>query len=503
MRIVVVEDEPKTRNGIVKIIEKYTEHEIVAEESDGVTGLEKVLLLKPDAVITDINMPRMDGLTMINQIREAGLFVAAIVLTGYSEFEYAQRAVSLSVIEYLLKPLNVEDIIEVLNTVEKKLSKNKMETVTAEQLLFSILTGDETKQELVQRQFDEKIRHQSEQVISMFLIQSESILEETTKQMAAVMQDKLNAICLTGYYIFKLPYEKRILVMILDGQNVHYLKEIFKIQIIKELKKTGEYLISYEEIRNISMLKDKIKQMQEYFSYAFVLPDHCIIDTEVIAKLSFEKLEYPEYLENAMRRDIKNGNKEGIRRNADKFEKAVIFSKDEPKSIKNHTVRFLMAILDTASNLLENRDIEALYHYLLNDMMKANIKEIFLNNYWKMIHMVADEKKEAALTENGMILNVIEFIRQNYDKDISLSDAADLVGITPEYLSKLFSKEMGINFSTFLGEFRVSIAKKLLAAGNYKIYEVAEMVGYKDTKYFNKVFRSIMGVSPSDYRKVF
>lgn len=116
--------------------------------------------------------------------------------------------------------------------------------------------------------------------------------------------------------------------------------------------------------------------------------------------------------------------------------------------------------------------------------------------------MIADEKKEDNLTENGMILNVIEFIRQNYDKEISLSDAADLVGITPEYLSKLFSKEMGINFSTFLVEFRVSIAKRLLANENHKIYEVAEMVGYKDTKYFNKVFRSIMGVSPSDYRKV-
>jgi len=120
-----------------------------------------------------------------------------------------------------------------------------------------------------------------------------------------------------------------------------------------------------------------------------------------------------------------------------------------------------------------------------------------------VIDMLADDREKDALTGNGMILNVIEFIRQNYDKDVSLSDAADLVGITPEYLSKLFTREMGINFCTFLGEFRVSIAKKLLATGNYKIHEVAEMVGYKDTKYFNKVFRSIMGVSPSDYRKVF
>ena len=503
MRVVIVEDEPNTRNGIIKIIEKYTPHEVVAGEIDGEAGLEAVLRLRPDVVITDINMPKMDGLTMVNKIREAGAATAAIVLTGYSEFEYAQRAIQLSVIEYLLKPLNVEDIIEVLGTVEKKISKSNVEKASAEQLLFSILTGDRTDQEMVQMEFAKKIRHQKDQVVSMFLIRSESILEDTVNQMAEVLQDSLSAICLTGYFIFKLPYEKQILVMISDGQNVRYLKTIFKTQILKELKEKGEFLISYGELTALSRLKDTLKQMQEYASYTFVFPESCIIDRELIQNLSFEKAEYPEHLEHAMRRDIRNGNKEGMRKNARKFEETVIYGKEEPKVIKNHTVRFVMAALDTARELMKNKDIEALYQYLLNDMMKTSIKEIFLNNYWKMIGMISDDREKDALTGNGMILNVIEFIRQNYHKEISLSDAAELVGITPEYLSKLFTKEMGINFCTFLGEFRVSIAKKLLATGSYKIYEVAEMVGYKDTKYFNKVFRSIMGVSPSDYRKVF
>ncbi|HBE84666.1 MAG TPA: hypothetical protein DDW53_02960 [Lachnoclostridium sp.] len=291
--------------------------------------------------------------------------------------------------------------------------------------------------------------------------------------------------------------------MISDGQNVKYLKAIFKTQILKELKEKGEFLISYGELGSLSSLKDTLKQMQEYLSYTFVFQDQCVIDRELVKNLSFERVEYPEYLERGVKRDIRNGNKEGIRRNARKFEEMVIQSREEPKVIKNHTVRFVMASLNTARDLMKNKDIEALYQYLLNDMMKTGIREIFLNNYWKVIDMVADDREKDALTGNGMILNVIEFIRQNYDKDVSLSDAADLVGITPEYLSKLFTREMGINFCTFLGEFRVSIAKKLLATGNYKIHEVAEMVGYKDTKYFNKVFRSIMGVSPSDYRKVF
>jgi len=76
MKVVIVEDEPNTRNGIIKIIEKYTSHEVVAGESDGEAGLEKVLSLHPDVVITDINMPKMDGLAMIHKIREAGIMTA-------------------------------------------------------------------------------------------------------------------------------------------------------------------------------------------------------------------------------------------------------------------------------------------------------------------------------------------------------------------------------------------------------------------------------------------
>ena len=501
MRIVVVEDEPKTRSGIVKIIEKYTKHTVVAQECDGTEGYKSIIKLQPDIIITDINMPEMDGLTMINQCRAAGVTAATIVLTGYSEFEYAQKAIQLEVVEYLLKPLNIEDIIEVLDTVTKKISQSKCATVTAEQLLFTILTCDACNIDGALRQFDEKIKHQPDQCISLFLLQSESISEETTNQMIVILHERLNAICMTEFQVFKLPFEKKILVMILDVQNEEYLKAIFKMQIMRELDKTGEYLVSFSTIRNISLLKQTLRQMQDYFAYTFVCPKSCIIDSNVVQNLCFEKTEYPEYLENAICRDIRSGNKENIIKNAKKFEAIIMNSKDEPANIKSYTVRFVMNILDTARDLLKNKDIESLYHYLLNDMMRSNRKEAFLNNYWKMIHIIADDKEDK-LTENGMILNVIEFIRQNYDKEISLSDAAELVGITPEYLSKLFSKEMGINYSTFLGEFRVSVAKKLLASGKYKICEVAVMVGYKDTKYFNKVFRSIMGVSPSDYRKV-
>ncbi|HIU75951.1 MAG TPA: helix-turn-helix transcriptional regulator [Candidatus Pelethocola excrementipullorum] len=100
-----------------------------------------------------------------------------------------------------------------------------------------------------------------------------------------------------------------------------------------------------------------------------------------------------------------------------------------------------------------------------------------------------------------MILNVLAFIRENYGQEITLTDAASCCGVTPEYLSRVFTHEMGVNYSSFLQNFRVSIAKQLLLSGKYKVYEVSEAVGFHDQKYFTKVFKKLCGVTPAEYKR--
>ncbi|MDD2971548.1 MAG: response regulator [Lachnospiraceae bacterium] len=501
MKIIVIEDEPKTRKGIVKIIEKYTAHEVIADEEDGLLGLDKVLELKPDILITDINMPNMDGLTMIKKIREAGLKTECIILTGYSEFEYAQKSIQLSVVEYLLKPLDIEEIIEVLDNISAKISDTKVETVSPEQLLFSIFMEKDGNSNRIQDKFAEKIKYQNNQKMDLFLVKNESLTMETTNEIVDILKESLNAICLSKYYVLKLPIDKTILVLILDGQNVHYLKEMFQMKVIPDIKKIAACIVSYESISCIDELKNIVYKMQEYMTYAFILDNDKVIDHEMIEKMTFKEIEYPEYLENTVRKGIRTGQNAEVEKSAGEFEKLIIESRETPQIIKQYTARFVLAAMDVAKELLCNEDIQNIYTYLLNDLIKTDSREIFLNNYYKMIHIIIGDRADSECTENGIILNAIAFMRQNYEKDLSLVDVSDVVGITPEYLSKLFSKEMGINFVTFLMEFRISMAKKMLQSSNLKIHEVAERVGYRDTKYFNKVFKSIIGVSPSEYRK--
>ena len=120
----------------------------------------------------------------------------------------------------------------------------------------------------------------------------------------------------------------------------------------------------------------------------------------------------------------------------------------------------------------------------------------------KMVQIILDSKDKREDIRNYTIRRAISYIREHYQENISLELLADRLEITPEYLSTLFNKEMGINFSIFLKRFRISHAKRLLKGTDKKIYEIAGEVGYNDPKYFNRVFKEEVGVSPGDYRQM-
>ena len=120
MKFVIVEDEIRIREGILRLLPKLDkENEIVGEAENGLEGLEIIRKEKPDVIITDIRMPLMDGLDMLEKLHEEGCDAKAIVLSAYSEFEYARQAIRLGVTEYLLKPIVIGDFSDAVERVKK------------------------------------------------------------------------------------------------------------------------------------------------------------------------------------------------------------------------------------------------------------------------------------------------------------------------------------------------------------------------------------------------
>lgn len=125
MRVLIVEDEIRIRKGMAKLIENHTEHTVIGEAQNGKEGMEMALLYEPDLIITDIRMPVMDGLEMMRQLQETEEKWHFVILSGYSEFEYAKKAIRYGADDYLIKPLAPEDVMKLLDSMEEKLKKER------------------------------------------------------------------------------------------------------------------------------------------------------------------------------------------------------------------------------------------------------------------------------------------------------------------------------------------------------------------------------------------
>lgn len=500
MRVIIVEDETKTRKGLAGIIKKYTAHEIIACVEDGIQGIEQIKEHDPDLVFSDIRMPSMDGLTMMEELRKSGMETRVVFLTGYSDFNYAVSALKLGAEDYLLKPLNIDDILTVLEKVQNKIEEIGQSIASWSQVLYLLLHSEGQKEEYT-RQLEQQLHIIKGEKIPLFLIKACSRLESTVNEIASVLEEVLPEVCFVKYYVFRIPEKSNILILIPDGNRIRYIKQIFVTHIFPALSRIGNCLAEYGEIENMYELPDRLEEMDKNFIYGFGIKKGQILDESLVQACHFDETGYPEQLEQRMRREIRNGNQNEIKKLVNDFQKQVIESNISPWRIREYTLRFILTAVNIIKGWKNSDEQDSLYHLMFDNIMSSLTRDMLIYEYQKIWDTLFSEREVQMETNNGMILHVIEYIRKNYSKDISLSDAAEVAGVTPEYLSKLFAREMEINFSTFLGNFRISMAKRMLLSDNSKIYEIARAVGFRDTKYFNKVFRSVTGISPSEYKK--
>lgn len=161
MRIVIVEDEVQTREGLSRLIERIDpRYRVVGSAANGQKGLELICDKRPDVVITDIRMPQMDGLEMIESLARLNVTPKYIVISAFSEFSYARRAMSFGVSEYLLKPISMMELKQAMEKLELQLQSERMHTneQTLEQTIAAMVLGTDGSNSEVLTKIAEKYR---------------------------------------------------------------------------------------------------------------------------------------------------------------------------------------------------------------------------------------------------------------------------------------------------------------------------------------------------------
>ncbi len=495
-KVLIVEDMDLTREDLISLIdwERYG-FELLPDARNGKIGLEYAKRYRPDIVITDIKMPVMTGLDLVEQMKKENIEAEVILLTAYEEFELAKRALQMGVRTFILKyEIDEEVLLRELNgCIEALKTKENVRKVRMKQYLEAILAGkneigksDETILEWIGKsvlilleQIGKPLMHPDEEGIR------ELIETELPGSKIRVMKNAGGGI-LIFYRVHSCISE-----MHLDSEIREFITKVqslFSSQMglpmaasiggmirrnkdILPAKETAEEIMKGRVFHRGICILDKVpRDVKEEFPAE-------IKETLRLIEEKIEKDYYEEmsgFLENVLCRSL-------IR-----TENVYIWRKVSEK---------LLYFLMHRCAALEQPEIEERLDKFKREFQKMDIYS-FMKEYEGIIAMLENNTDSKY---SGKIRYIKAFIEQNYSRDISLNDVADDLGMNAIYLSQLFKKETGSTFSAYLTRVRMNHAIRLLRTGEYKIYEVSDMVGYQTVQYFSIVFKKETGKNPKDY----
>jgi len=509
MRIVIVEDEIRIREGLAKLIRKIApNYQVVGEAEDGLACIRIIEETRPDLVITDIRMPDMDGLAMLNRLKEKAVRARIIVLSAYSEFAYAREAIKIGVCEYLLKPINIADLTRSLKNAEEAISTERDSRAAGgsrslESVLHSVLSGDGTITDDEEARMAERFltdANGSCALVSLYLGD-----EYTTASIRAAGQAKsiLFAGKLPDYRILELPKARKLAIFLFGFGEAEPLRLWFASVFVPELRRTGlkDFCCAWISFPGLPGLKTAMRRLDSCLDWNIVLGDGKLISCPDVERTRFVPLSYPMTMENQVRSALCAQNSDRFRSGIDDFLHYLHADTiRSPKEIKEALIRFFWAVLNAAREVAYDK-YEGLAQQDILERITSAVTWSELESASAILMRLAPELPRGGQDDCYIINRTKNLVHEFYSRGITLEEIASMINVTPEYLSSQFRRGTGVNFSAYIKDYRMRRAKELLIGTELKLYSVAEKVGYADAKYFCRVFKESTGHSPSDYRR--
>jgi two-component system response regulator YesN len=504
-KVLLADDEPVILKGLARLInwEDYG-LEISGFASNGEQAWKIVSESKPDILITDIRMPRMDGLELLRKISDEALNIKTIVISGYDDFSYVKKALGYGIENYLLKPINEEELSStILNAVDKLDSENNQKQILQygiDTLLDNIinrwLSGGIDPEELKNRA--EFLAIDIEAPFYLLVLIKFETGDNADPVNPYEIRKYLRAkwgIAGPVYITFNLDNEFVILLPFHqepDIQSLHRkLEDLFRNTTFTDGLKWNSF-IGYP-CTDPFKLKENYRELKRLQVWLPFLPSGYIVDKEgdavpaVLKGIDFSGLDH--FWED-MRPDICFEKLDGF------FSpiKTLAFGAGQLRAL---FLELVLRIIGTAGrkfrreyrpktgvfNNIERYSVDGLHEYF-RDVVQAYI----------------DFYVERMSSANSTVKKMCEYVKENYRDEVSLKTMSRQFNMSASYLGQLFKQETGLLFTDYLCDIRIEKAKSLLEKGIHKQYSIAEMVGFKNPNYFANVFKKKTGVYPSKYK---
>ncbi len=499
-KVMIVEDEELILQGIRNILDwEALGLDVVHMAHDGTEALQMWEKEPVHIVVTDISMPEMDGLTLLRKIREKEEQVCFIILTGYDEFDYAREAIRLGVENYILKPINEEELERQLReTVQKleELDKKKLQYIDEKTQWLHFLNGKAEKEEY--RKFEKMLGLGDNGESYHAAVMKWSTDELKEQKLAEVLVELKKE---SGLKIVHLPPDN-LLMILGDGER----DESGVLEYFSELQNRMESSYDMMTFIGVGSSFHNIEQLPEAYRAARKLQKYLIIEG---------------YGSCISQKQIGSRKTEDILMDESQFRKYILKKEKEPAvayiedlfinnirkdasagSLYQTAVKMAMLLQD----IKKEYKLESDRFYDLPELMETifgaddilGIKAAFISEITEIIECMHEEDSQYT----PVVRQIMAEVQQNYKEDMNLKTLAYKYHMNASYLGQIFQKEVGCSFAQYLSDKKNGIAKDLILNTNMKINDIARQVGYPDTSYFYRKFKQCYGVSPASLREM-
>ena len=535
IQIMIAEDEIAIANLIKNLIDfDRLNLEFTGFAHNGQMAYEMILSNQPDIVITDISMPIMTGMELIEKAHSENLSTHFIIVSGLTYFNYALTALKMGVEDYLLKPINRTELNDVLEKTVMKIAsslqpdyqiqKPGIDTHLQTQKLrrsfiMDILYDKEFSSDLSETQINQEYGFSFSEhtpfIMGIALIDgiftlNLAIQNAIIEQMMRNFQTEMRNHCIdmevynkSNQFIFLLNFQPE-----LENQLLGALAGI--------QNDLTSYLAAYEGLKltiscgvtasNINGLTYSLSTAQKVLNARILRGSEQIL----LAKNLIRANTKAEYVLSAS--DLSSLRSCIEIRDIQKLEQSLkLLFKKVAEGCRSCPHLILEAFCDTMSAILSDLHQHKIISANLADIylqycdaieQYATLKTLILFTV-DFIRKLLPSMNNTASQENRQIQAAKAYIQEHYNENLKLEDVAEQIYLAPSYFGVLFKKEVGESFSSYLTSVRMEKAKELLSDIRYNIAEIANEVGYQDKRYFSKLFKEQVGVTPKEYRKIY
>jgi len=522
--VLIVDDEPLVRKGLCETINwKEYGFEIIGEASDGESGLEKYVELCPDIIITDIRMKRVDGLAFIDNLKKIDTFDSKIVIiSAYDEFNYVKRALENKVAAYILKPIQEKELMSVMlhlrsEIKEKRDNKRIIDEAKGQVLKYrnlflkELFEGNINDVDEIKEKFEvyDIEKPQNEYTVACIKIDDMMSVTENTKQLQFDLVETLKY-CKAMSTVIRfescvISEGYMVLLILHHDDNYTYTQTNFSplIDFFSSLKEQFEtitnrtlsigYSLGHTEIKEICVAYNEAKKALAHKSF---VGKNSIIDYDVVPKVMNSALIMPYEDIEAILNMINNNNHIGVKSMVHNFFCKI---KQDPsidiESVKDVVIEMSIVILRLHFRNYEEMNDVFGYSVIPYQEIKEleNVSQI---EGWfsDMIKRIFDNLQPKSRYDYVSLIK--DIVKNRFTENLTIEDMAEEIHISPYYLMHIFKKDMGMTFNQYLTKFRVDKAIELMQQNEYRVYEIANMVGYSDAAYFSYIFKKMTGHSP-------